>query len=389
MVAAVNVRKVESKDDLDTFLTFPWTLYKDDPYWVPPLVSMQRDKLDRQKNPTWKHMEGDYFIAWRGNRPVGTIAAFINYRHNEFRGEHIGFFGFFEVYNDQEAANVLLETAAEYVRAKGYDAIRGPASFSTNDECGMLIEGFDDPPVVLMPYNYPYYPRLMERAPGFGKVMDVVSYLFTLQGFTNSEKIEQARRVTHKNNERRHITVRRFNLKQAKQEFLALREIYNNAWDDNWGFIPMSEDELDAVVKDLGRFLDPRLGFFAEIDGKPAAFLLAFPDLNGPLRRTYPRPGKPEVLSLLQLLWHWKIRSKVTRIRIPLLGVRSEYRGIGVEAAMFSDLLGTLVQLSAETGWQSADGGWVLETNQPMHRIVEALNARVYKRYRFYERSLI
>jgi GNAT superfamily N-acetyltransferase len=379
---------VASKSEFETLLRFPWILYQHDPYWVPPLVSLQRHKLDKARNPTWKHLEGEYFVARRGDRPVGTIAAFINHRHNEFQGEHVGFFGLFEVYDDQAAANALLEAAAGYIRAKGYDAIRGPASFSTNDECGVLIDGFDEPPAILMPYNYPYYQRLLERAPGFHPAMDLVSYNFELQDFQRSDKLEQAIRVMRKNNERRQIKVRTLDAKHMKQELEILRRVYNQAWERNWGFVPLSDEELDALVKDLGQFVEHRLAYFAEVKGEPAAFMLAFPDLNQALKWAYPRPGKPDWLSMAQVFWHWKIRSKITRIRVALLGVREGYRGIGVEGSLFVELFEQAIQLSKELGWQRADAGWVLETNEPMRRLVEGLNGTAYKRYRFYERAL-
>ncbi|HMM28344.1 MAG: GNAT family N-acetyltransferase [Chloroflexota bacterium] len=385
MAEPVSVRLVESKADFKTFLEFPWTLYKGARHWVPPLVSMQKHKLDRQHNATWKHMQGDYFVAWRGDRPVGTIAAFINHRHNEFHHEHIGFFGTFEVYDDQEAASALLNTAADYVAKLGYDAIRGPASFSTNDECGVLIEGFDDPPVVLMPYNYPYYARLVEGTPGFEKVMDLYSYYITLEGIHEAkERLEKLFRVTRKNNERRGITVRPIDRHNLAQEFELLRSIYNRAWERNWGFVPASDEELDELVKALGQYFDPRLAFFAHVDGEPVAFILALPDMNQPLHRAYARPGKPEPITLLQVLWHWKLRPKITRIRIMLMGVREGFRGIGVEAAMFAEMY----QAASRMGWQYADGGWVLETNTAMERLVHAHNGRPYKRYRFYQREL-
>ncbi|HVO70681.1 MAG TPA: hypothetical protein VMT24_11580 [Aggregatilineaceae bacterium] len=388
MITPLSIRQVETKTDLKVLLEFPWTLYRHDPNWVPPLVSMQRHKLDKHKNPSWKHMEGEYFIAWRGDQPIGTIAAFINHRHNEFQHEHIGFFGLFELYDDQEAANALLDTAAEYVRVKGYDAIRGPASFSTNDECGVLIKGYDDLPVVLMPYNFPYYQRLIESAPGFKKAMDVYSYNITLKNWRASEKLEQSMRVVRKNNERRGITVRTVERKHLRRDIQILKGIYNQAWEHNWGFVPLSDDELDALLHDLAQYVEPRLALFASVKGEPVAFLLAFPDLNQPLHAAYPRPGKPELASMLQVLWHWRIRCKISRVRLALYGVKEGYRGLGVEAALFVDLLDQALTISAETGWWYADAGWVLETNEPMIRLVEGYGGVNYKHYRFYERAL-
>lgn len=388
MVSALTVTKVASRADYRAFLTFPWALYRTSSYWVPPLMSMQKHRFDQKKNPSWQHMEGDYFLARRGSQVAGTIAAYVNRRHNEFHGENIAFFGAFEVVDDQAVANALLETAVEWAQARGYTALRGPATFSTNDECGVLVQGFDDPPAVLMPYNRPYYERLLDHAPGFARTMDLICYNFTLAGFMSSSKVQQAVRITRRNNERRQIRVRVLDGDAVKTELQTLKEIYNQAWDRNWGFVPLSDPELDEMVESLGQFLDPRLTYFAEVAGEPAGFMLAIPDLNGALQRAYPRPGKPEPLTLLQVLWHWKVRSKIERIRVPLMGVKASYRNMGVEAAMVVELLNQVSQFSAEMGWQRADAGWVLETNDDMNRIVEALNGEPYKRFRFYDRVL-
>ena len=173
-----------------------------------------------------------------------------------------------------------------------------------------------------------------------------------------------------------------------RRDLALFKDIYNQAWDDNWGFVPLSDAELDALIRDLGQYLEPRLAFFAEVRGEPAAFLLAFPDLNQPLHAAYPRPGKPTLLTLAQVFWHWKIRSKITRVRIALMGVREHFRGIGVEAAMFAHFFEQTPALSAETGWTYADAGWVLETNESMNRIVRAYGGDDYKHYRWYERAL-
>jgi GNAT superfamily N-acetyltransferase len=388
MTAAVTVHKVGTKAEFETFLRFPWTLYRGDPNWVPPLVSMQRHKLDRQKNSSWEHMTGEYFIARRGGEPVGTIAAFINHRHNEFHDERIGFFGCFEVRDDQQAADALLQTAADYVQGQGYNAIRGPATFSTNEECGILVEGFDGPPIVLYPYNPPYYQRLLESAPGFQGVMDLFAYRFTLQETHRSDRLQKLYRIIHRNNERRGITVRPPDTRHLAREFATLKAIYNDAWERNWGFVPFTDTELDELVDDLGMFFDPRITLFAEVKGKPVGFLLGLPDMNQALHAARPHPRKPDLWTKLQVLWHWKIRSKITRLRIPLMGVMAQYRGIGVEAAMFADLFQRGVTLMDEAGWQYVDGGWVLATNEPMIRLCETHNGTLYRRFRFYERAL-
>jgi len=387
MPTSLTVRKVSSQADFDAFLTFPWTLYRGDPNWVPPLVSMQRAKLDPQKNAAWQHMEGDYFLARRGEQVVGTVAAFVNHRHDEFHGERAGFFGLFELVDDAEVARALLDTAAEAVRARGATVLRGPASFSTNEECGVLVEGFDGPPVILYPYNPPYYARLVEQA-GLRPVMELYGYHLTLQGMENGGAADRMLRLIEKNNARRGITVRTPNTARLAEEFAALKAIYNDAWEKNWGFVPLTDAELDELVENLGMFFDPQLTIFAEVEGQPVGFLLGLPDLNQAIQRAYPRPGKPELLTKAQIAWHWKVRSKITRIRVPLMGVRQGFRGIGVEAAMFGKIYENAARLAAQRGWQYADGGWVLETNEPMQRLCERFDGRIYRRFRFYERAL-
>ena len=380
----IDVRKVTTKAEFETFLRLPWTLYKNDPNWVPPLLSMQRHKLDREHSASWQHMEGDYFVAWRDGQPVGTIAALINHRHNEYHNERIGFFGAFECINDQATATALLEAATEWVRERGYDAIRGPVNFSSNDEYGLVIDGFDGLPVVLYPYNPPYYQTLIENVPGFEKAMDLFAYKLTSDGTSDTGRLDKLRRVTLRNNEKRGIVIRTVNTRRMRQDLTILKEIYNRAWDKNWGFVPFSERELDELVADLGSYLEPSTTLFAEVKGEPVGFLLAIPDLNQAIHAAYPRPGKPDLLAKLQVFWHWKIRSKINRVRIPLMGVIETHRGIGVEAAMFMDLYHRAIATGSK--WAYGDGGWVLETNDDMIRLCEAHQGTAYRRFRVYQR---
>lgn len=384
MTAPLTVRKVESKADYRTFLTFPWTVYHHEPRWTPPLMSTVREHFDRAHSPTWEFLQGEYFIAWRGAQPAGTIAVFINHRHNEYWNENIAFFGALEFLDDQEAVTALLDTAADYVSAFNVTALRGPATFSTNGECGILVEGFDDANVLMYPYTHPYYQRLIENVPGFKNVMDLYAYHFSLEAVNGSDTLEKLFRITARNNERRGITVRRADRSRLNEEFALLKDIYNRAWERNWGFVPFSDRELDELVKAIGQFFDPRMAFFAEVDGVPRAFLLALPDMNQVLRHARPHPGTPEALTLLRLLWHWKVRPKLTRVRIMLMGIEDSYRSIGIDAAMFVEAYQTGVEL----GWRVGDGGWVLETNDAMNRLAEALHGRRYKTFRMYERAL-
>jgi GNAT superfamily N-acetyltransferase len=378
---SVEIRQVQNAKDFQAFFEFPWTLYKNDPNWVPPLLSMRRDLLDKKKNPSWEYMEGEYFAAWRGEQIVGTITAFINHRHNEFHNEHIGWFGTFEVYDDQEAATALLETAANWVKAKGYDAIRGPQSFTTHEECGLLVDGFVRP-VLLMPYNPPYYQKLVEGA-GFTKAMDVFSFHLSRAGTVEHATGDRLERLTKAVMKRNKITVRQIDRKNLKAEFNLFKEIYNAAWDKNWGFVPMTEKELDALVKSLGDFFNPDFAFFADVEGVPAGFIMGIPDFNQVLQKAYPRPGMPEIVSLLKALWYWKIRPVMDWARIPLMGVKEAYRNKGVDAVLYYYVLQALL---ADPKVQHSDSGWILEVNENMVSIALSFGSEIYKTHRFYEK---
>lgn len=385
MTQPVQVRKVDTAADFRAFFEFPWTLYKNDTNWVPPLLSMRHDLLDKHKNPAWdEYMEGDYFAAWRGEQIVGTIVAFINHRHNEFHNEHIGWFGLFEVYDDAEAAAALLTTAAEWVKAKGYDAIRGPQSFTTHEECGLLVDGFIRP-VLLMPYNPPYYAKLVEGA-GFVKTQDVFSFHVSRERAAEIGLADRLGRITNAVMKRNKITVRPIDGKNLKQDFVLLKEIYNSAWDKNWGFVPMTPRELDAMVNSLGQFFDPRFAFFAYVEGKPAGFVLAIPDFNQVLHKAQPRPGVPEIFTLLRAAWYWKVRPVMDWARIPLMGVNEPYRTKGVDAVLYYHVLTALL---ADPKIQHSDSGWILESNTNMVSIAKSFGSDVYKTHRFYERRFV
>ncbi len=378
----VDVRKIQDAAEFKAFFEFPWTLYKDDSNWVPPLLSMRRDLLDKKKNPGWEYMEGDYFAAWRGDKIVGTIAAFINHRHNEFHEEHVGWFGAFEVYDDQEAATALLTTAAEWVKAKGYDAIRGPQTFTTHEDCGILVDGFTRP-VLLMPYNPPYYQKLVEGA-GFTKAMDIYSFHLSREGAKEHGTAERLGRITQGVMKRNKITIRKIDQRNLKAEFQLFKDIYNAAWDKNWGFVPMTERELDAMIESLGQFFDPDKAFFADIDGQPAGFILCIPDFNQVLQRAYPRPGVPEIVSLIKAGWYWKVRPVMTWARIPLMGVKEQYRNKGIDAALYYHAIMSLIN---DPKIQHSDSGWILEVNDNMVSIARSFGSSIYKTHRFYQKT--
>jgi GNAT superfamily N-acetyltransferase len=380
---AVQVRKVESAADFRAFFTFPWTLYKHDPNWVPPLLSMRRSVFDKQHNPAWQeYLEGDYFCAWRGTELVGTIAAYINHRHNEFHNERIGWFGAFECIDDQAVADALLQTAEDWVRAKGYPTLRGPQTFTTHEAVGLLVENFSSP-LVEMPYNLPYYGALIE-ARGLHKVMDMYSFYLNQGQAKETGLIARLDRLSGGIMKRSKITIRPADPKQMKREVNLIKEIYDTAWEKNWGFVPLTPKELEAFAESLGQLIDPRMLFFAECEGEMAGFIIAVPDMNQVIKRAYPQPGVPEIFTLAKILWHWKVRPIINGVRVPLMGVKPAFRGRGVDAVMYAYILRAII----ECDYFHSDAGWILETNQAMVSIANNFGSTIYKTYRMYEKAL-
>ncbi len=377
----MEIRPLANREEFNRFFQFPWLHYAEDPNWAPPLLSMRRQLLDKSKHPAWQYMEGEYFAAWRGERMLGTVVAFINHEHNRYQGENIAFFGMFETVNEPEVAQALLDVACEWVEARGAEAIRGPATFTTNEECGLLIDNFS-PPVIMMPYNPPYYQNLLESA-GFEKAMDLHCLYMDRNLIEANDTLTRLERLVSRAAQRSNISVRKFNGRDKKAEFRRFQEIYNAAWEQNWGFIPMNEAELRSLVDDLGMLVEPDLACFAEIAGEPVGFALSIPNFNEPLQRAYPRPGVPEVLTMAQVAWHWKIRKSIRGVRMPLMGVKKEYRNKGVELAMFLALMKALLP----SQYDYLDSGWILETN-PLIGISVNLGSKIYKTHRFYQKAL-
>ncbi|MDE2748363.1 MAG: N-acetyltransferase [Chloroflexota bacterium] len=377
----LEIRPLANRREFEDFFSFPWRHYADDANWVPPLLSMRRQLLDKAKHPAWKYMDGEYFAAWRAGEIVGTVAAFINHAHNRYHAENIGFFGLFESIDDPTVAAGLLDRAAAWVRARGAEAIRGPASFTTNEECGLLVDNFSQP-VIMMPYNPPYYAPLVESA-GFEKVMDMHCIYQDRATIESNNTLERLERLVKRASERSGIIVRSMKARDKSAEFERFREIYNAAWEKNWGFIPMNDEELEALVKDLGMLVEPDLAFFAEIEGEAIGFALTIPNFNEALRRAYPRPGLPEPLTMAQVAWHWKIRRLIRGVRMPLMGVKQEHRNKGVELAMLLEVMKALLP----SRYDYLDSGWILESN-PLVKISLSLGGQIYKTHRFYQKAL-
>ncbi len=394
MVGKLEITPVETAAERREFIEFQWEVYRDDPYWVPPLLSEREEFLDPQRHPFHQHAKVRYFVARRDGKIVGRIAGIVNYAHNQHWNDKVGFFGLYEVLQDREASDALLETVESFLRDEGMDTARGPASFSTNEEVGLLVDGWDGPPRALMTYNPRYYVDYIEGY-GYTKAMDLLAYMVDLRKLhglaDGSLPPEQAPeinpkvfRVTRKVQERMNITVRPMNMRDFDAEAARFKEIYNAAWAKNWGFVPLTEAELEHEIGALKAFIDPHTIFFAEKNGRPVGAMLPLPDLNQPLLKAYPRPGVPEWWTIAKLLYWWKIRRSVTIIRAYAGGVIEEYRGRGVDAVLFMEtLLGSL-----RRGYKWGEISWVLENNTPMRQTAINFGGKLYRTYRLYDKKV-
>ena len=308
----LEVRPVGSKQELDTFIKLPWRLYRNEPNWVPPLLFDRKRFFDRGRNPFFKHAEVEFFLAWRGETPVGRITAHIDRHFNEFQHHDWGMFGFFECENDVEAANALLSTAEEWLRARGRDRMVGPMDFTTNDECGVIVDGYELLPTVLTNWQHPYYPRLIEGA-GLTKAMDL--YMWTLEVSERSAVHPAIWRAAADVERKYGITVRPMRKKDMEAEIGRFLEVYNAAWERNWGFVPLTEEEVRHYAKDLKPVLDENWAFIAEKDGEPVAAGLTLPDYNQVLIHMN---GRLLPFGWAKFLWY---KRKIERVRVFALGV--------------------------------------------------------------------
>ena len=340
--------------------------------WVAPLKSDVRALFDRAKNPFFAHAGIECFLARHGERVVGRIVAIDNRAHNEFHGDRVGFFGFFECEDDPAAAKALFDAAAAWLAARGKDVLRGPMNFSTNDDCGSLIDGFDTPPAIMMPHNPAYHARLYQ-AGGFARAKDLVAYWY--HGDALPERVVRGVELIRK---RKGVTVRTIDMKNFERDVALIRTIYNDAWERNWGFVPMTEAEFDHLAAQLKPVVEPGLVVFAEIRGVPVGFGLGLPDFNMALKHAH---GELFPFGFLAVLWH---KRRIDRARILTLGVRAGYRASGLDALLISELFNRCVAMGINQG----EFSWILEENIAMRRPLENIGARVYKTYRVYDRPL-
>ena len=375
----MSIVPVHSNRDLSRFIDFPYRLHARDLLWVPPLRRDVKLLLSRTKNPFFEHAEAEYFLAERSGQVVGRIAAIANRLHNQTHADKVGFFGFFEAVDDQTVADALLSATAAWLGPRGFDTMRGPASFSTNDESGLLVEGFDTPPVLMMPHNPPYYLALLERA-GFTTAKNLLVYQHGRQLGQVIPVPDRLTRATQLITERLGITIRPLRMDDFKAEVDRVKALYNKAWEHNWGFIPMTDHEIDHLAAQFKPVVVPSLVPFVEKDGKVIAFALALPDLNSILATN--RSGRMFPV-ILKLLWRLKT-NRVYRLRITLLGVLPEYRGKGIDAVLYHWIWTRGGMLNYSWG----EAGWILEDNPAMNAGLVKMGFTVYKTYRLLDRPI-
>lgn len=376
-VRSVEVRPVETRHDLNAFIELPWRLYRNQPHWVPPLLLDLKQQLDREKNPWFEHSRAEYFVAWRDGEPVGRITAQVDDNFNEFQGNDWGLFGFFESIDDQSVADALFATAAEWLAARDRDRMVGPMNFTTNDECGVLVDGFDRDPMILSPWTHPYYLDLFDRA-GFGKAMDLLMWEIALvqEGAVMDVIWDLAKKIDAEGEFR----IRHFNKRDLNAEVKRFLQIYNASWEKNWGFVPLTDAEVYHYAKSLKPVLDENWAYFIErVDtGEPVGAALMLPDYNVVLKQIN---GRLLPFGWAKALWY---KRKIRNVRVFALGVIPEYQHSGLAASLYTEGWKLGHKLAVEKG----EMGWILETNTAMNRALEAMDGKVVKRYRIYEREL-
>jgi hypothetical protein len=376
LASPVRTREILAGESLRDFIELSWQINRRDPNWVPPLRMSVRAALDRRKHPFHRHAEVAYFVAERAGRPVGRIAAIVNRRYNDFHDENTGFFGLVEAEDDRETTAALFEVAASWLAERGMVRMRGPFNFTTNDEIGspgILVDGFSSRPMIMMSHNPPYYGPRLEEA-GLVGSKDLLAFYFD-----NSTHPQRGARSLDRILARENATIRPLDLKRFSDEVAILKEIYNDAWSRNWGFVPMTDAEFDHLAKEFRPVVDPDLCLIAEVRGEPVGFSLALPDLNHALRHL--PDGRLFPFGIFKLLWH---RRRIRGMRVLTLGFKSRYRHSGLGPAFY---LRTW-QAGLDRGYDHGEASWILEDNHDMIRPLERMGGRVYRRYRIYEKPL-
>lgn len=365
-------------EDLDDFVQVAYEVYRDDPAWVAPLQAEIRDRLTPGKNPFFEHADCALFTARRDGKLVGRISAQIDQEHLKRHQDEAGFFGFFDTVEDQEVADALVARAEEWLARRGMSVLRGPFSLSINEELGLLVDGFDRPPALMCPHHRPYQGSLAEGA-GFTKAKDLFGWWYKVEDPpTRPERAWQEVRAMPE------VRFRPLRPMRLKKEIDVIVDIFNDAWEDNWGFVPSTQAEVAKMAKDLLLVVDKRLSFLVDVDGEPAAMCICLPNVNEAVQDFN---GKLTLLNVCKLLWRLKVRG-LKSARLIALGVRKKFRGSRRYAPLGMAVLAEVARQGTKAGYQWAELGWTLEDNRLINTAIKGMGGEVYKTYRLYEKPI-
>ncbi|HKP58797.1 MAG TPA: hypothetical protein VJV78_18880 [Polyangiales bacterium] len=386
--SSIEIRAIDparDKEQLELFLRVPWSLgLQHDPVWVPPLLDDYRRILDPKRSAFLKHARMQCFLALQGGRPVGRISAQLDYDfdHHWPSEAGLGFFGFFESADDPAVARALFRAAENWTRAQGRTRLRGPFTPDSKSEMGVLIHGFEHPPRIGMAYNKPYVQALVEGA-GYTKAKDLYAWWYQ----ANSPIDPLTKKIADRTRALPNVRVRTMDLKHMRREAEIVREVFNEAWERNWNFVPLTLEELEVIATEYKQFLDPEIALVAEVDGKPAAICLAVPDINE-LIKDFDGELMKRPLNLVKLLWRLKF-ARPKAARLILLGVKKEYRASRKYGALVAVLYEEVAVRGSKRGYTGGELGWTLEDNDQINIGIARMGAKHYKTYRVYEKSLV
>jgi len=376
-VSEIKISEVSTRRDRDAFIKFQWRIYANDPVWVPPLIIERKTFLDRKRHPFYRHGDAALFLARQNGEIVGRIMASDDPNYNSLHQSNVGCFGLFECIDDRNVAAALFEATVNWLRQKGRTEMMGPIDYSTNYVCGLLIDGFQFAPTILTAHNPPYYRELIEGC-GFTKAKDWYAWWFA----DPAKAVTHLRRFAERVRRRWPVTIRSANLKNIREETRRLRQIYNQAWEKNWGFVPFTEAEFEFMTREMKPLLMPEFAWIAEMGNEPIGFTLCLPDINVALRHLngrLTRFGFP--IGLIKLLFY---KRRIRKGRLIALGVIEKYRRAGVAEMLVLRVMEETMIKRGITGELSM----TLEDNFMINRFLEAIGATKYKTYRIFKRIL-
>lgn len=379
--AAIQILEVKNKPDREQFVKIPWTIFKNDPNWVPPLVMERMNALNKDKNPYFEHAEVKLWIAFQGDTPVGRISAQVDSLVPENHGIKTGHFGFFDCIDDQTVAAALLDTAFNWLRSKDMVEVIGPFSLSINEETGMLVDGFDTPPSLMMGHALPYYQKLVENY-GLTRVKDVWAYYLEITKKQLPPVIEKLINRTYENPA---ITLRKINMKNYDQDIKIILDIFNDAWTENWKFLPFTSAELNHAAKEMKILIREDFTYIAEVNGIPQAMMVTLPNLNEIIADFN---GRLFPFKIFKLLWRLKIRQNYKTVRVPLMGVRKKMQNSRIGGALAFALIEKCRESAIKSGCTHAELSWVLEDNTRLSKMLESIGCKKYKTYRLFTQKL-